>query len=83
MLIPTLYFFFFFKVCIDEPEIEKLENELDEAVRGNIFSKAKIIQSKIDKIKKDKISTNQESLKGEKINLIKCHNALLPCIFIR
>ena len=76
-------FFFFFKVCIDEPEIEKLENELDEAVRGNIFSKAKIIQSKIDKIKEAKRSTNRDSLQGEKINLMKCHNALLPCVFIR
>ena len=47
-----------------------MEDALDEAVRGSIFSKAKIIQSKIDKIKKDKMSTNQGSLKGEKINLI-------------
>ena len=30
------------------------------------------LESEIDKIKKDKISTNQESLKGKKINLIKC-----------
>ena len=73
-----LIYCIFFKVCIDDAEIEKLEDGLDEAVRGSIFSKAKIIQSKIDKIKKDKMSTNQGSLKGEKINLIKCHNALLP-----
>ena len=72
-----------FKVCIDEAEIEKLEDALDEAVRGSIYSKAKIIQSEIDKIKKDKMSTNRESLKGEKINLLKYHNATLPCVFIR
>ena len=75
-----LIYCIFFKVCIDEAEIEKLEDALDEAVRGSIFSKAKIIQSKIDKIKKDKMSTNQGSLKGENINLILCHNALLPCV---
>ena len=75
-----LIYCIFFKVCIDEAEIEKLEYALDEAIRGSIFSKAKIIQSKIDKIKKDKMSTNQGSLKGENINLIKCHNALSPCV---
>ena len=60
-----------------------MEDALYEAVRENIFSKAKEIQTKIDEIKKDKMSTNQDSLQGEKLNLKKCPNALLPCVFIR
>ena len=78
-----IYLLYFFKVCIDEAEIEKLEDALYEAARKNSFSKAKEIQSKIDKIKEAKRSTNRDSLQGEKINLIKCHNTLLPCVFIR
>ena len=77
---------YFFKAHTDEAEIEKLEDALDEAARENSFSKAKEIQLKIDKIKelfRTKRSTNQGSLQGEKINLIKCHNALLPFVFIR
>jgi excinuclease UvrABC nuclease subunit len=75
----------FFKVYTDEAEIEKLEDALDEAARESKYSKAKEIQSKIDKIKellRTKRSINQGSLQGEKINLIKCHNALLPCVSI-
>ena len=60
-----------------------MEDALDEAARENSYSKAKEIQLKIYKIKKNKMSTNQDSLQGEKINLIICHNALLPCVFIR
>ena len=68
----AIYCIIFLYIDEAKAEIEKLEDALDEAVRENIFSKANEIQLKIDKIKKDKMSTNQDSLQGEKIDLIKC-----------